>query len=303
MSSRNRNNNTRNKGRGRGGRKEPKKADPNAQATPLETPDLLSPSLASQLPLDNQNKSPRVTVSTSSPFSDETQSTESKDSTSNDNISTLQHVSYGLGEGDDSQILNHDGGASPEVSDNTAPAIVSSPTPQPQLSDSMLLLPPPFPPQSSVKEDDPFRSNPEDPWHFTFTELRAMRKRMLTLDKLESTTQNISQQLQAINSQTSNLKNQADSNSQQIEELKSKVSASDGKAKKMETQVDGNSHQIKKLGEEITALKKVVQEQQQTISILTEIKNEFKQDKDDFSKKSRKAVTEMNKLVDAQRAG
>lgn len=186
--------------------------------------------------------------------------------------------------------------ATQQVSDNTAPVPPVAPPLSTRRSDDRMSYQPP--PQDSVSPgstvEDPFGSKPEDAWHSTFTELRAMRSRMLTLEELDRDAQSISQQLQATNQKTVSMDTNITEDSQQIQVVQEKTSS-------LETKTDSNSKQVQALTSEVSALKKVVQEQQQIISNLTQIKNDFKQDKDDFSKKSRKAVTEMNKLVDAQR--
>lgn len=121
-----------------------------------------------------------------------------------------------------------------------------------------------------------------------------MRSRMLTLEKLDFNAQSLSQTLKATNEKTSSLEIQVSKNSLQLQATSDKTST-------IKAASDTNSQQIDKLTKEISALKKVVATQQQAISDLTKIRNDFKQDKEDFSKKSRSAVVEMNKLVDAQR--
>lgn len=196
------------------------------------------------------------------------------------------------------------------VSDNTASGQSGSDSTTPSLRSF-----PAITDHLNSNSEDPFDSAPNDPWHFTFTELRSMRSRMLSLENLESVSQNLSQQLQEVKGNTSTLQAQVSTNSQQLQasvaetsEIKAKVNQNcqhlqalkEGNSS-MLTQADNNSKHIQQMESEISALKKMVQEQQQTIQDLQQVKNEFKQDKEDFSKKSHKAVTEMNKLVDAQR--
>lgn len=309
MAPRNGEKSSRSKSRGRGRPKGPQKAASDSHDNVLEVQQQLSPPQSSELPDINQNKSPPEHVSTTQPLSAE------------DNPSVAQILPSSCRETNDTQHSNEvneiligqtsqeDKSALLEMGDNTAHAptvvdnTITSPRPFPTLSDHFNPVP-----------DDPFGSTPDDPWHFTFTELRNMRSRMLSLKQgepslnfsrrlqtveektttLETRINNNSQQLQALATNTSSVKMHADKNSQQLQVIKDDNAS-------MGLKIDKNSQQVKALEDQIKALKQVVEDQQQTIIGLKQVKNEFKQDKEDFSKKSRKAVTEMNKLVDAQR--
>lgn len=256
----------------------------------------LSPTRDATLPPDNQNKPTPESVSNSSPHSEFNNASEEQTSSFlGANINPINREDE-INPGSHDQQPNPRDSAPPEVSDNIVLSPMASPIPTMQPAGT-IKSPPPFPPLSTstgLSLEDPFDSKPDDPWHFTFTELRAMRSRMLTLEKLDETTQSLSNQLQAFGRKIWDMETQIEKNSKQVQALSTQSS-------KMDTQVDNNTHQLKELQKEVLNLKKVVQDQQQLISNLKQIKSDFKQDKDDFSKKSRKAVTEMNTLVDAQR--
>lgn len=312
MPPRNGNKESRSQSRGRGRRRGPQKTVPDSQADSSNGPQHSSPSLDQPLPLDNQNKSPLDSVSTASASPIESTACNVKNSSSNDITPYSVENRDGISENLEGQTPDLSGGAPLGVSDNTALTMPETvPTLPPQPSDNLTIPQPSL----TLSDGDPFDSTPEDSWHYAFTELKAMRSRMLSLEKLELNTQSFSQQLQELGSKTSNIENRITNNSLQLKDLSEensswKIKTEENyqqqqtfkeKASSTDTQVSNNSQQIKDLGEEILALKKVVQEQQQTISSLSQVRNDFKQDKDDFSKKSRKVVTEMNKLVDAQR--
>lgn len=109
-------------------------------------------------------------------------------------------------------------------------------------------------------------SSQEDPWHLTFNELKEMRVRMGSLEKVEAATLDFAKQLQAILQKTTN----TDKN------------------------VSVNTDKIKAMEEEISKLKLTVENQQCTIQGLQKMK-------DDFKKISHKNVSEMNKLVEQQK--
>lgn len=108
-------------------------------------------------------------------------------------------------------------------------------------------------------------SKPEDPWHLTYNELKIMRARMGTLENVEEATLEFAQRLQA-------LTNRAATN---------------------ETKISQNTDEIKGLKEEIAKLRDKVDSQQNTISNMNKIK-------DDFSQKSHRIVSEMNTLLEQQ---
>lgn len=113
---------------------------------------------------------------------------------------------------------------------------------------------------------DVFDSQPEDPWHLTFNELKTMRARMGTLEKVEAASLNFAQKLQAISARTN----------------------------ATETKISHNAEAIQELKKEILKLRETVDNQQITIQNLHKVKDEFTQT-------SRKTVSEMNSLLEQQR--
>lgn len=191
------------------------------------------------------------------------------------------------------QAINQTVGASLKVGDNTAPfpstastAFTPSPDKPTMLGHCHEVF--------NSDTDDPFSSNPDDPWHSTFSELRSMRSRMLTLEQLDHNARSLSKTVQDTKEKNSSMDIKINKNLHQIQAIDDKTST-------IKAVSDPNSQQIQQLTNEVSALKKVIEDQRQTISDLTNIRNDFKKDKEEFSKKSRSAVEEMNKLVNAQR--
>lgn len=78
--------------------------------------------------------------------------------------------------------------------------------------------------QQQQHPSDAFTSSPGDPWHLTFNELKVMRARMGTLEKVEAATLNFAQQLQAITSRTGDLEAKLSRNSKDIKTSANKIS-------------------------------------------------------------------------------
>lgn len=120
--------------------------------------------------------------------------------------------------------------------------------------------------QQQQTPEDIFTSSPEDPWHLTFNELKVMRARMGTLEKVEAATLDFAQQLQAFTNKTTAL----------------------------EKNTSQNALKIKQLEQEILKLQETVGKQQNTIQNVYKIKEKF-------SKNSQKIVSEMNGRLEQQR--
>lgn len=163
-----------------------------------------------------------------------------------------------------------------QVGDNTGP-------PSPSVPPSVLEPPPPLPP-----------SQPGDPWHLAFQELKFIRQRVQTLDKIERSTEKHTNQLEGVVHRTAQL----------------------------ETTVKSSSSKIKELSDQVSSLKSVVEEQEKTISSLTNLKEEISQKfislqtmsedfskksssirdlKEEFSQQSASNISEMNELIQQQR--
>lgn len=286
MPPRNGNKSSRSKGRGRGCRKEPQETASEALSLSSQGHDTLSPTNNDGLPPSNQNKATEGTVSISSPIQVSIEANKATASKTTPSINDNDVEKRGSKVLVDNTLQTNDVGASGKVSDNTAlpSETITTPSPSPHLWCDDI----------NSNQQDPLASNPDDPWDFTFSELRTMRSRMLTLEKLDLTTKDISKQLEITKGKTSTIETKLQQNTQQLKEVSHNTS-------KLESRVDNNFQQLKDMQKEIADLKKTVEDQQQIISNLTQIKKDFKKDKEDFAKKSRNAVTEMNKLVDAQR--
>lgn len=188
------------------------------------------------------------------------------------------------------------------------------------------------PPSPSDNQTKDLQSTPEDPWHLTFTELRAMRSRMQTLEKLEAATVEFAQQMQTISSRTATTEATVKTHSTDITKLQQQVTSLHNT---VHTQ-QGIIQELRQKTEEFTQLKEKTSENSQAIMDLQKIKQELlsvktdlqknvqatedlkmtkeelmhmKQDfgkksqsiKEDFNKSSRKNISEMNKLLEAQK--
>lgn len=108
-------------------------------------------------------------------------------------------------------------------------------------------------------------SKPDDPWHFVYQELRTIRERVASLEKIEKSTELHTQQLGGIVQRTSTLE------------------------KSMDTAKD----QIGTLNEEVSTLKELVETQSKTIAQLKHFKEEM-------DTKNKKTVAEMSQLIKKQ---
>lgn len=123
-------------------------------------------------------------------------------------------------------------------------------------------------------------SKPEDPWHETFTELRALRARMEWMDtKMEK--------LDKIEESTTSLSNQVIAVVQKTSEIETKVSSN-------KLQIDSNSTKVRELTDEISSLKQLVQQQGQAISGLSKFK-------DEIIKNNKRTIGEINDLAAQQK--
>lgn len=150
--------------------------------------------------------------------------------------------------------------ASDEVSDNRGSQSPGTP------HDHTLSLQQEMASSGQQTTSETFVSTPEDPWHLTYTELKLMRARIGTLEKVEAATLDFAQQLQAITDRTANV----------------------------EASTSQNSHKITELEEEIKDLRKTVDSQKKELQSLHKIK-------EDFTKTSHKSISEMNSLLEQQR--
>lgn len=206
--------------------------------------------------------------------------------------------------------------ASQEVGDNREPLTMTAPP-------SSAL--PPCNQTGFSTPQDKFTSNPEDPWHLTYTELNAMRTRMQTLERLETATNNFTLQMQAIVTRTSNLESKTERTSSQLTEVRSDLSAlkktvqdsdlsqtSENIVKLQEelssvqkiildSKIEQTSTQLAEVREEVLVLKKTVQEQQELISSLKNDKEELAKIKVHFDKTSQQNISQMNKFMDQQK--
>lgn len=192
--------------------------------------------------------------------------------------------------------------ATGEVSDNResgntlTPLLPITPTESPSLdvtrqssNDSSTPASNITPPSSTAHmAGDPYDSVPSDPWHLTFTELRAMRL-----------------ELQAIATRTASTESKVASNSEQIkgmgEQFLTLKESLNSQQQKTDSNVSNNSSKIQQMGEQIQSLQTTINSQQQTIQELQKVKQDFANTKEEFTQSSAKTISEMNKLLEQQR--
>lgn len=281
MSPKNGSGSTRKSNRNKTKKKDSQIAVSDARTTSLTASQCSTPSRSSELPLRNPNKSPTETVSSSPSSSDNPNyinSALNQDSitgVTDDTLGSPLHVF-------ESKLSLSTLAAAAEVSDNRA--ILSPMATPPQLESTPTT-------SASIVPEDIFQSAPTDPWHLTFNELRAMRARMSTLDRLEKVTEDLALQLQGITSKTNNMETNISKNNAQIKTLGKDVS---GLRKDIDKQYKDSQlmskeikdfkkdvAQVKEVGKGISGLRKNIQEQhkncQHNSKILCEIKEELTQ--------------------------
>lgn len=171
MPPRNRGKSARSKSRGRSCKKDLQSAVSDAHTTSLGTTEALS-SLSqpsnSGLPLNYQNKTSPETVS-ASPTPLETNKAPHDKSSPSPTISNEVVQERKIIEASFDDINSKCGHAAvSEVSDNTAPSLETTPTSMTTHRVDVLSSPlhPLWPDKRNSEQEDPFSSNPEDPWHF-----------------------------------------------------------------------------------------------------------------------------------------
>lgn len=223
---------TRSSSRGRTNKKELQTTAPNAQHKPLNAPAPISPAHNVNLPSTDQNNAALSTVSNASiPFSEKELLQPSKEQSEHSNVSGIgdsaldkSEVSFSTPEGV---------GATAGVGDNRGFEFAFNP----EHSETL----------PGQHDDGPFKSSPTDPWHLTFTELKMMRARMNTLEKVEAATLDFAKQLQDLTNKTASAGSTASSNTQKLQEME----------------------------EQIVSLKAMVDNQQQTINDLKTIRDDL----------------------------
>lgn len=332
--------------RSRNKNKEPRFAGPNTRSSSVPAPTRLSHPRHEPLPNDNKNISPAATVSRNpSPEASYNQTKSSQDPFLDNSVSLT--LFNGPQQGYDSLNSQDNLGASAGMGDNRGSSSNAIPPPPPSpLADKDKLPGITLPDHT----DEAFQSTPNDPWHLTFTELRAMRTRMQTLASLESATLDFARQLQAISDRTANTELNVQSHSTKIKVLENEISTlkntvdsqqivikdlqeSAQDVLKMKEQMGKNSQAIQGFGklkndllelkrdlnkntqknsQELTTLKENIAKNAQPLQDMEKAKKELlemKQDlskttqviKEGFKKTSHQNITEMNKLVKAQK--
>lgn len=290
---------TRTSNRDKANKKGPQTTVPDATAGYSPVSSSLSPTLDRQLPPENQNKPSLKTVS----------------------MPSLQAVDKNLVDTSLGHISNNSSSVKPNSSSKPNSEYQYDPNtlaPTEKVGDNRALSctgdtplqeSPPIqnPPPQTPK--DPYFSSPEDPWHLTFTELREMRSRMTTLDRLEKVTGDLAQQLIAISKKATTIETKVIKNSAQIKEVNNDVT---GLRKEVEqqhknsqcntrglTEVRREVLQVKEMGKNITGLRKEMEKQHKDNQ---HISKEFKDIKKEVLqvREIGKEITGIRKEVDKQ---
>lgn len=314
----------RNQNKGRG-KRESHLADPNAREHSPKSPHSLSRTRSGKLPSDNHNKPSPQKISINSSTEDNLElsniaSPNSEPSLHPVNVlDDIEHV-HNL------KLLSDNPATTPEVGDNRGLSVTPAILPQPSQPTEMELPPTIDNPEKTLQ------STPDDPWHLTFNELRAMRSRMQTLGKLETATLDFAKQLQAISSKTASTETKVQAHSTKIEELQQNITTLRNTVESQQNiilELQQNKNDISQMKEDILKnsqkiadsqlskndliqMQKELQENTLNIETLSTTKEELlhmKQDfsetsqsiKDNFNKSSHKNISEMNKLVEAQK--
>lgn len=244
MAPRNGCNSSRNSNKAKGKKTEQQTASPHAHAKSSEASPRRSRSRNNRLPPENVNNSPPKEVSSAVPqvtHIDEMNASSAtliNSPTSSESLVVVEHVLK-------SQILQDTAVAPGGVSDNGGLENTSPPLDATGISPTMV------PPPIIANSDNPLHSTPDDPWHLTYIELKAMRARMVTLERVEEATLDFAKQLQAFSGRTSS--------------TETKVLAHTSKIQVHDTKIQA-------LEKEIASLRSTVDDQQQTIQELQQIK-------------------------------
>lgn len=301
MSPRNGEEKARNSSRGRGKKKEPHPATPAANVRSSSSTTRLSRSRNKPHPTDNQNITEPQTVSNLSSSEANIELQKTDDTSSLDNARSGSPIKT-IQAGSDVLVIPSPGGATAEVSDNRGSTMTLDPKP-PLSPLSLMTLP-----TSSGLSDEVFQSNPDDPWHLTYTELRAMRARMKTLEAVEAATLDFAKQLQAVSTRTATTETTVKSHSTKIEDMEKKITALQSTVEKQNLTIQ----ELQKTRQDLLQLKEDLNQSMQSAKEVQTTKEDLiklKQDltttsrsiKEEFVQSSRKNITEMNKLVEAQK--
>lgn len=340
MSPRRGKNSSSNKGSSKNNKKETKEPQPaasNAPANSSHKSPRASRHRNKQLPPEHQNNTDQVSVSFL--FSPDHKQSNSPKLTPSKPLDKVKEVYSGDTSVEKNLIsmsptLSENIRASPEVGDNREIPTIEAPSSaassmeiqtasqhlQDQNGPPDLSLETPIAPLPPMDKDK-FSSSPDDPWHLTFTELRAMRTRMQTLDRLEIVTNNLARQMTSISTRTTKLESEIGHTSNQLSEvredfvvLKKTVQASNPeqvaelreelstlKKTVQDSKIKLTSAQLVEVQEEVSVLKQTVQRQQEIIKNLQHAKDDMTKTKEEFYKTSKKTISDMNKLVDQQK--
>lgn len=246
MTTRNVNTPIRSSNRNKGKNKEPQLAVPHAKAPSSELRSPLSLSRNKKLPRQQQNKTPPENVSIDP-------------SKLNNNChvnNSLDNLTSALSptkepEGIAPVLSSHhlEGGhRATQVSDNKGSSQITTTAPHSPPSGMQ------DPSSLQQDSDDPFHSSPNDPWHLTYTEMRAMRGRMKTLENVETATLDFAKKLQAMNDRTTITETKPNSNSEKIEAMGRDIKAVNHTTTTTETKVKSHSEKIKAMGKDFKIL-------------------------------------------------
>lgn len=178
-------------------------------------------------------------------------------------------------------------------------------------------------PGSEVEKTPPSPPKVKEPWQDAFLELRALTARMdkvdsmdEKMDKIEESTSGLSRQVTTMLKKTSQLESKTEKNANEIKELKKELSSKNEKSTKeikdLKKEVSSLRRMVEKQNETITGLSKLKEDyakQKEAISDLTKMKDDIAKNnkktmgdiKDDYAKKTKRTIVEMNGLIDQQK--
>lgn len=288
----NTNHNTRSKSKTREGSQGASTAVPDSNVSTTAESTSLTNSRDGKVPASNQNKRDRMEGNTA------------VSSGSNTSVSTEKNTSSELL--DSPSVMPDSGKVRADSAENITPNSEEPLTAK--VSDNRdVSIQTDFPPefQRLFTKDGPIM--------IMFEELKVIRTRLDTVDKIEVTTSSLDRHFKSIEERTCKLEEEVKSNSNAIDEVKGEAASF---KTKVESSIKSNSGKIKEVSTEMASLKEMVEIQGLAIAKLTTQKKELiklnKETKSELvkqnleftanlSKENKEITGEMNKLIQQQK--
>lgn len=252
---------TRNSSQTRNSQREPSGAVPSAMQQEMATSDAFSPPQGESLPGGKQNKNKSAAGKGKTQVGEQHSHITSPHEMENEGI-TLSNDNtnetgrgLGIGESEEQKEAQTTSSRSTEVDDIGGKEPHGDKQQQGQYSN-----------QEKDREEFFYKSKPGEPWHETFLELQAIRATMNKLDRIDTATSTLTEQMSSVLGKTTELENKVETNATQVKDLKA----------------------------EINTLKDTVAKQGEMIRSITNLK-------DDYKRATRKTIEEMNDLIQQQK--